>query len=110
MIETRAVNFLDIDVISRKLVNVSDRLDYLKPWITGMAFLNNKELMIADRTNKRLTLFDPDINGRKASIMCNSSPFDIAVIDDNHVVVSYSNEHALQFVQVAPTLTFSTRI
>ena len=79
------------------------------PAITGIAFLNNGNLLIAVNSNSRLTLLDPAFKV-KESVKCTGQPWDIAVINDREVAVILTASKTLQFYSVSPKLQASRNI
>ena len=99
--EVMKTNFMHVDVKSHRIVDVKDGSDNKTPWVTGAVFLKkNMELLIADYENKRLTLFDPTVCSKLASIQCDACPWDIAHFDDQYVLVSFPDIKELRYLQV----------
>ena len=93
---------------SRREVNVKMDGDRNRHWITGCAVMPNGSIVICDRDNDRLKLFD------KAWVCQGSLEipdiFDISVIDVNNVIVTAPNQEKLQYVQILPQLRLGRTI
>ena len=98
--EVMNLNFMDAEVKAHRIVDMKDVSDNLKPWIRGTVFLKNMELLIADYHNKRLTLFDPSVCSKLATIRCDASPWDIALVDNKYVLVSFPDVKELRYLHV----------
>ena len=84
-------------------VCVKDDSDSSSPFISGISFLNNGELIIADHNNRYLKKFDTTLTV-KDSVKCSSNPWDIAVVDDQKVLVSFPGAKRIQYFTVEPKL------
>ena len=95
-------------VESRRDVNVRLDDDAEEPWITGCAIMPNGSILICDRRNAKLKLFDSSwvYQDRLAipDVIC------VSVVDHNTVIVAVPNELRLQFVQVVPKLQLGRAI
>ena len=100
------VTFVDAEIITHRIVNVKDIADSDNPWITGIAFLSNGNLLVADQKNARITLFDKELN-KRTSMKCDDKPWGIAVLDEEQVLVTCVSGH-LRYLQVGmnDNLTF----
>ena len=107
--ETGKFNFLDTEVTSHKVFDVKDTSDEMKPWISGIVFLKNGDLLVADHENGRLTLFDSVMNKKKASIKC-VDPWDAAVLDDKQVLVTSAGILRYLHVGLNDTLAFTKEV
>ena len=92
-------SFLEAVCKGTETVCVKDDSDSSSPIISGISFLNNGELIIADRNSCFLKKFDTTLTV-KDSVKCSSNPWDIAVVDDQKVLVSFPNAKMLQYFTV----------
>ena len=96
--------FDEMSVTARNQVNVkvqSDDAEYAG--ITGSAFLPSGELILCDHINKKLKLLDENLQ-MKESIDVPGTPWDIAVVNQHQVIVTFLWRQYLQFIQVTPSL------
>ena len=93
---------LNAKVKTSKQVPVKAMPDYYASWITGCTFLPNGYAVICDHSNNSIKLLDSNFNiqGR----LNVSYPGDVAVLDNNNVIVTLSSEEQLMRVQVSPSL------
>ena len=95
--------FDEMSVTARNQVNVKVQSDTYDAWITGSAFLPSGQLILCDRNNKKLKLLDENLQ-MKESIDVPEQPWDIAVVNQHQVIVTFPLENYLQFIQVTPSL------
>ena len=99
----KKASFLEAVCKGTETVCVKDDSDFSSPFISGISFLNNGELIIADKNNRYLKKFDTTLTV-KDSVKCSSCPWDIAVVDDQKVLVSFPTANMLQYFTVEPKL------
>lgn len=99
-------SLLDAEIQSHRVVNIQKPSNSASPWITGVAFTKNGDLLIADRRNKKIILFDSAVSSIKSFLTCPSEPRDISVIEEKEAVLALSDEKKLLFVEVSDTLKF----
>ena len=95
--------FDEMSVTARNQVNVKVQSDTKDAWISGSAFLPSGELILCDHTNKKLKLLDENLQ-MKESIDVPEYPWDIAVVNQHQVIVTFPRQQYLQFIQVTPSL------
>ena len=95
--------FDEMSVTARNQVNVKVPSDTRDAYITGAAFLPSGELILCDHINKKLKLLDENLQ-MKESIDVPEYPWDIAVVNQHQVIVTFPGQHYLQFIQVTPSL------
>ena len=95
--------FDEMSVTARNQVNVKVQSDTFDVDITGSAFLPSGELILCDYTNKKLKLQEENLQ-MKDSIDVPGTPWDIAVVNQHQVIVTFQFEHYVQFIQVTPSL------
>ena len=108
--ENSKTNFLDSEVTRHTIIDVKDITDSETPWITGTDFLNNGDLLVADHKNGRIILFDKALDNKKTSSLKCSCPWDIAVVDENQVLVTCSDNLKFINVELNGGLTFTEDI
>ena len=96
-------DFDEMSVTARKQVNVKVPSDANDAWITGSAFLPSGELILCDGYNNKLKLLDENLQ-MKESIDMPEAPWDIAVVNQHQVIVTFPVQQYLQFIQVTPSL------
>ena len=92
-----------MSVTARNQVNVKVPSDAGDADITGSAFLPSGQLILCDCNNKKLKLLDENLQ-MKESIDVPGYPWDIAVVNQHQVIVTFPLENYLQFIQVTPSL------
>ena len=95
--------FDEMSVTSRNQVNIKVQSDSDYAFISGSAFLPSGELILCDWSNKRLKLLDENLQ-MKESIDLPERPWDIAVVNQHQVIVTFPVQQYLQFIQVTPSL------
>ena len=95
--------FDEMSVTARNQVNVKIPSDATYAWITGSAFLPSGQLILCDCDNKKLKLLDENLQ-MKESIDVPEAPWDIAVVNQHQVKVTFPVQQYLQFIQVTPSL------
>ena len=89
--------FDEMSVTARNQVNVEVQSDAKDARITGSAFLPSGELILCDYTNKKLKLLDENLQ-MKESIDVPEAPWDIAVVNQHQVIVTFPVQQYLQFI------------
>lgn len=74
-----------------------------EPAITGLGFLKDGKLLIADHASEKLALLDADLKIEETMVL-EERPYDLALISDTNVVVTLPYEQKLLFVQTDPKL------
>ena len=95
--------FDEMSVTARKQVNVKVPSDAKDASISGSAFLPSGQLILCDWNNNKLKLLDENLQ-MKESIDVPERPWDIAVVNQHQVIVTFPLENYLQFIQVTPSL------
>ena len=95
--------FDEMSVTARNQVNVKVPSDSYNTDISGSAFLPSGELILCDCDNKKLKLLDENLQ-MKESIDLPGKPWDIAVVNQHQVIVTFLWQQILQFIQVTPSL------
>ena len=96
-------DFDEMSVTARNQVNVKVPSDAEDAGITGSAFLPSGELILCDCDNNKLKLLDENLQ-MKESIDLPKAPWDIAVVNQHQVIVTFLCQQYLQFIQVTPSL------
>lgn len=104
-----SLSLLDAEVETHKIIDVKQPSDKETTWITGVAFMPNGDLLIADHFNKRITLFDRTIKVIE-SVECPGQPYDIVVVNEKEAIVTLKEKKKLLYVHVDPSLTFGRSI
>ncbi|WAQ98242.1 hypothetical protein MAR_022615 [Mya arenaria] len=66
--------------------------------ITGVGFINNSHIIMADRMNERVKLFDHNyVLKNSIRMKC----FDLLVLEDNHVVVTCPLDENIKYIHVS---------
>lgn len=94
--------WLDASVKQRTVVDIKT-LANKDPSITGIEFVNDGEILIADHGNAKLALLDESMT-IKESMEFEVSPYDIVWIKDSEVVASLPYQQTLLYIQTAPKL------
>ena len=102
-------NLLDAEIKAHRTIDVKQHSDEKPPWITGVAFMPNGELLIADHFNNRITMFDRTIKMIE-STKCPGQPYDIVVVNENEAIVTLSDKCKLLYVHIDSNLTFGRSI
>lgn len=76
--------------------------DQSLPQITGSTFMPEGEFVICDANNKKIKIFDRDLE-YQAELELKGSPCDIAVLSDQKCVVTLPAKKRLQFVKLCPS-------
>ena len=95
--------FDEMSVTARNQVNVKVPSDSDDAGITGSAFLPSGQLILYDGNNNKLKLLDENLQ-MKESIDLPEAPWDIAVVNQHQVIVTFPLQQYLQFIQVTPSL------
>ena len=95
--------FDEMSVTARNQVNVKVPSDTRDAHITGAAFLPSGQLILCDYINNNLKLLDENLQ-MKESIDLPKAPWDIAVVNQHQVIVTFLCQQYLQFIQVTPSL------
>ena len=95
--------FDEMSVTARNQVNVKVQSDSYNAYITGSTFLPSGQLILCDCDNKKLKLLDENLQ-MKESIDVPEAPWDIAVVNQHQVIVTFPDQQYLQFIQVTPSL------
>ena len=95
--------FDEMSVTARNQVNVKVQSDTFDADITGSAFLPSGQLILYDGNNNKLKLLDENLQ-MKESIDLPEAPWDIAVVNQHQVIVTFLLQQNLQFIQVTPSL------
>ena len=95
--------FDEMSVTARNQVNVKVQSDSFYVDITGSAFLPSGQLILCDWDNNKLKLLDENLQ-MKDSIDVPEDPWDIAVVNQHQVIVTFPWQHYVQFIQVTPSL------
>ena len=89
---------------------IKTRSDNHEPFITGLCFVPDGQIILCDNSNNKLKLFH-EVNGIvRFEITCDSSPYDIAVVDDTKVVVSLPSSAIIRFVDIKPGVKLQDQI
>ena len=94
---------------SHRKVNVRLADDKYGPEISGCVLLSNGYVVACDDVNNKIKLLDSSLL-LQGSLKLPSNPRDIAVIDDNTVIVTMPPQKQLQYIQVFPQLRLSNFI
>ena len=95
--------FDEMSVTARNQVNVKVQSDTYDAGITGSAFLPSGQLILCDCDNKKLKLLNENLQ-MKESIDVPGHLWDIAVVNQHQVIVTFPWQHYLRFIQVTPSL------
>ena len=98
------ITFSNAKVVDTKLVSVAMPGERLTAGITGCAFIGDKYVILCDCNNSTVKLLDQSftiIDTLKFPTFIS----DIAVVNDNTVIITLPGSHQLQFIEVLPKLT-----
>ncbi|CAG2229160.1 unnamed protein product [Mytilus edulis] len=100
-IELRMPDTNDINNVRLQLKNKFEVKKEGKPmWFSGCTVLPSGNLLIADYF-ARGVLMDYSENGKHIrDISCSSSPFDLTVIDNDRIAVTYGNEKYIEILNI----------
>ena len=93
---------------SHREVNAKLDDDKRDPWITGCAVMPNGNIVICDRNNGRLKLFDNSWVYQESLII--PGIWCVSVVDPNTVIVTAPYQRKLQYVLVLPQLQMGRAI
>ena len=88
--------FLNAHFSETTKVNTKGEADKKPIQISGVSFLNNGEFLICDYNNSKLMLYDASFKLTE-STRTPSAPWDIALVNDSEVVVTYPVAKKLQY-------------
>ena len=97
--EEKERNILTLQDKLTKYVNVKRTDNQNAPYVAGISFVNNGDILCADYNSSRLTLLDSELKAKKSS-KCSVQPWDIAVINRQEVIVSFPSAKMLQYYTV----------
>ena len=99
----RHITFWDTKLSSVKTVkDIYLRDDKAIPSISGMCMLDNGEIILCDNANHKLKIINDISTAVKYDTGCNAAPFDVALLNENQVVVTMPEKRELQYVIVKP--------
>ena len=90
-------------------INVKLQSDAEGAWISGSTFLSSGELVLCDYDNNKLKLLDKSLQ-MKESIDVSGRPLDVAPVNQHQVIVTFTHENYLQFIQVTPSLALGHKV
>ena len=99
----------DLPILKDAIVKLSNAEDIgtlnkkKEPAITGLGFLKDGKLLIADHASDKLALLDTDLKIKEAMVL-EGRPYDLAFISNTNAVVTLPYEQKLIFVQTEPNL------
>lgn len=99
--ETRTFWKLKPTLCLTKEVDLKTRSDQYTPVITGSCILPDGQVLLCDNSNSKLKILDKDANP-KYDLPMDGKPFDVAVQDENTVLVSLPPKKWLQLVAIQP--------
>lgn len=95
---------MNMGVKRSSIINIKHSDDMKTPWITGSCFTpEDDKLVLCDHMNKSIKILDSVLT-LKAILPLSVTPWDIAALDKNSVIVTLPFEKQLQIVQVSPSL------
>lgn len=95
--------FLDATVTSHVTIDMGHVSDAYKPLVSGLAFNQDGELLVADYNNEALKIFDGKFT-IKAVLPCEGTPYDVAIINDKEAVMTVIDKQWLLYVKFCPKL------
>ena len=101
--------FDEMCITAGNKINVKLQSDAKNAWISGSTFLSSGELILCDRNNSKLKLLDKSLQ-MKESIDVPGDPWDVALVDQHQVIVTFPDEKYLQFIQVTPSLALGHKV
>lgn len=97
------------NLISLENVDIKSSSDASTPCICGSVFLPSGELVLCDRNNSSIKVFNPNF-ALKEMIQVRSVPWEVSMLSQEEVVISLPNNHMLQFINVLPKLKLGSSI
>ena len=101
--------FDEMCITAGNKINVKLQSDAKDAWISGSTFLSSGELVLCDRNNSKLKLLDKSLQ-MKESIDVPGGPWDVALVDQHQVIVTFPDVKYLQFIQVTPSLALGHKV
>lgn len=86
------------------------RSDDSEPFITGACFVPDGKIILCDKSNSKLKIFDEVSGTVRYEITCERSPYDVAIVDDTKVVMSLPSIAKIQFVDIKPGVKLQEQI
>ena len=97
--QSKKNSFLNISLVKESDIKLPD--DKQTPYITGLCFLSNGDIILCDFHNKKVKVCDKDMKMRFA-IPCSDEPWDVDCINDSSVVVTVPGAKSLLFIAIKP--------
>ena len=96
---------LNLKVKSSCKVNIKHPQDEESSRISSCAFLHNGELLLVDHQYCILKLLDRALVLRNSFVLSPNRPWDVSVVDNSTIVVTFPREKMLQFIQIYPSFS-----
>ena len=106
---TNSTSFLDMKILNSREAVVKATDDKAMPFITGSEFMPEGDCVLCDFSNKKVKFLDQHFKLTQ-SIELQSAPCDVAVVDNQMVVVTVPNKRRLQYIQFFPEMKIGRTI
>ena len=91
------------------VATVSSRSDDKEPYITGMAFLKDGQLVACDKNNMSIKLFNRDLI-MTYELYVGATPYDVAEVEEGIVIASFPDSGMLRYIVTKPGVKLGQRI
>ena len=91
------------------VAGAESRSDKKEPYLTGMTFLEDGQLIACDMNNMKIKLFNRDLI-MTYELYAGAKPYDIAAVDGNTALVSFPDSGMLRYIIVKPGVKQGRRI
>ena len=91
------------------VAGAESRSDDMEPHLTGMAFLEDGQLVVCDKNNMTIKLFNRDLI-MTYELYAGAKPYDAAAVDGKTALVSFPDSGMLRYIVVKPGVKLGRRI
>ena len=91
------------------VAGAESRSDKKEPYLTGMTFLEDGQLIACDMNNMTIKLFNRDLI-MTYELYAGAIPYDAAAVDGNTALVSFPDSGMLRYIVVKPGVKLGRRI
>ena len=83
--------------------------DEREPYITGMTFLKDGRLVVCDKNNMTIKLFDRNLI-MTYDLDVGSTPYDVAAVEEGLVIASFPDSGVLRYIVINPGVKLGRKI